>query len=634
MKKNCFINLPVPACRAYIQHTYNHRIELTFLLVYDSFRTITNLLLTNADFRLFIDDAATIGRQVFADTAFSLSTAAEEAGKKVEPSEEEKEQTKKPDGDPRGKPTAEDVRQEFAEVSEATEDGIAHAGKDAVKSAEENFSGEQKNVLFQRLKVVVTNLRQRDDYSAATSTVSYLIQHYGRVYSRAMDTAVETAQEEVDVNAELRRATQSFWDLVSSFGDREQWELLKERFHAVMEHAGKDPEFENLMADLGGSLQRLLMDPNFFDSADADMDRLKEKTKEIKSESSLLQDVDSFLVQVKRTLRTVPEDKTLGKLIVLSRVIFDLLVKDYGSDTSNLFQDLIHVFLPLLIRSIQHIPIPRLEISVPEMDLLLENLVLEPGYTVNSSSFLPYKVRFSANRDMDITKLNSKTIAAGSRNVISLSLSGLSVSAAELGYWIRVRNIPFFPFSDEGLANFALDERGIDISMDVEINPQRLGRLLALRVVRVHVHKLDYTIQNSRWSFVWWLVTPFLKHMIRRVLEKKLAEQIVSIVHTVNRELVFARERLRATRIANPPDLATFVKAVLARFQPDADPDIHTRVGVDAPDQGVFEGVYAPGSVVKLWHEEAERAQEARDSDEQVTGINASWRSDVFDPVL
>lgn len=634
MKKNCFINLPVPACRAYIQHTYNHRIELTFLLVYDSFRTITNLLLTNADFRLFIDDAATIGRQVFADTAFSLSTAAEEAGKKVEPSEEEKEQTKKPDGDPRGKPTAEDVRQEFAEVSEATEDGIAHAGKDAVKSAEENFTGEQKNALFQRLKVVVTNLRQRDDYSAATSTVSYLIQHYGRVYSRAMDTAVETAQEEVDVNAELRRATQSFWDLVSSFGDREQWELLKERFHAVMEHAGKDPEFENLMADLGGSLQRLLMDPNFFDSADADMDRLKEKTKEIKSESSLLQDVDSFLVQVKRTLRTVPEDKTLGKLIVLSRVIFDLLVKDYGSDTSNLFQDLIHVFLPLLIRSIQHIPIPRLEISVPEMDLLLENLVLEPGYTVNSSSFLPYKVRFSANRDMDITKLNSKTIAAGSRNVISLSLSGLSVSAAELGYWIRVRNIPFFPFSDEGLANFALDERGIDISMDVEINPQRLGRLLALRVVRVHVHKLDYTIQNSRWSFVWWLVTPFLKHMIRRVLEKKLAEQIVSIVHTVNRELVFARERLRATRIANPPDLATFVKAVLARFQPDADPDIHTRVGVDAPDQGVFEGVYAPGSVVKLWHEEAERAQEARDSDEQVTGINASWRSDVFDPVL
>lgn len=571
---------------------------------------------------------------MFADTAFSLSTAAEEAGKKIGPSEEEKEEIKKPDSGAGDKPTTEQVRQEFTEVSEVAEDGIAQAGKDAVKSAEENFSGEQKNALFERLKAVVTNLRQRDDYSAATSTVSYLIQHYGKVYSHAMDATLDVAQDEVDVNAELRQAAQSFWNLISSFGDREQWELLKDRFHGVMEHAGRDPEFENLMVDLGDSLQRLLMDPSFFDSAEGDMDRLKEKTKDIKSESTLIQDIDAFLVQVKHTLRTVPEDKTLAKLIAMSRLIFDLLVKDYGDDTSNLFQDLVHVFLPLLIRSIQHIPIPRLEISGPEMDLLLENIVLEPGYTVNNSSFLPHKVRFSANRDMEITRNNSKSITTGSRNIISLSMDGLTVSAAELGYWIRLRNTPFCGFIDEGIANFALDERGIDISMDIEINPQSLGRLLSVRMVRIHVHKLDYTIQQGRWSLLWWLVSPFLKHMVRRVLEKKIAEEIVSMVHKANRELVFARERLRATRIAKPEDLTTFIKAVLARFQPGGDPNVYTRVGVDAPGEGVFKGVYAPGSVVKLWHEEEERARQARESDDQVIGIDAGWRNEIFDPVL
>lgn len=601
---------------------------------YDSFRTIANLLLTNADFRTFIHDVATIGRQVFADTASSLSTAAEEAGKKIEPSEEEKEEIKKPDTSRGGRPTAEQVRQEFTEAAEVTEDGIARAGKDAAKSAEENLSGEQKNALFERLKAVVANLRKRDDYSAATSTVSYLIQHYGKVYSRAMDTALDIAQDEVDVNSELRHAAESFWNLISSFGERKHWELLRERFHGVMEHAGKDPEFENLMVDLGDSLQRLLMDPSFFDSADRDMDRLKEKTNDIKSESSLLRNIDAFLVQVKQTLRTVPEDKTLGKLIVMSRVIFDHVVRDYGGDTSSLFHDLAHVFLPLLIRSIQHIPIPRLEISVPEMDLLLENVVLEPGHTVNYSSFLPYKVRFSANRDMELTRTHSKGLATSSKNVISLSMTGLTVSAAELGYWVRLRNTPFFGFIDEGIANFALDKRGLDISTDIEINPQSVGRLLALRVVRVHVHKLDYTIQKGRWSFVWWLLTPFLKHMVRRVFEKKIAEGIVSMVHTANRELVFARERLRATRVASPEDLTTFIKAVLARFHPAGDPDVYTRVGVDAPGGGVFKGIYAPGSVVKLWHEEAERARQARESDDQLIGIDAGWRNDIFDPVL
>ncbi|KAK2762656.1 hypothetical protein FQN54_000830 [Arachnomyces sp. PD_36] len=601
---------------------------------YDSFRTITNLLLTNADFRMFIDDIATIGRQVFADTAFSVSTAAEDAGKKIEPSEEEIDATKKPDGNQEGPPTGEHVRQELEEISEATQDGVARAGQDAVKSAEENLSGEQKNSLFERLKAVVASLRKRDDYSTATSTVTYLIQHYGKVYSRAVDTTIDIAQDEVDVNSELRNATQSFWNVISSFGDRQQWEVLGEKFHRVMEHAGKDPEFENLMVDVGDSLQRLLMDPSFFDSADMDMNRLKEKSKDIKSESPLIQDVDTFLAQAKQTLRTVPEDKTLRKLTALSRVIYDLLVKDYGADSSNLFQDLLHVFLPLLIRGVQHVPIPRLEISVPELDLLLENVVLEPGHTVRQSSFLPYKVRLSANRDMELRKTHSKSIATDSRNIISLSMSGLSVSAEELGYWVRLRNMPFFGFRDEGIANFALDERGIDISMEIEINTESLGRMLALRAVRVHIHKLDYTIQKSRWSLMWWLVRPFLKHMVRRVLEKKIAESIVAAVHTANRELVFARERLRATRVANPQDLTTFVKAVLARLRPRENPDVYTRVGVEAPREGVFEGVYAPGSVVKLWHEEEERMREARESGDQVGGIDDSWRNEVFNPAL
>lgn len=570
---------------------------------------------------------------MFADTAFSLSTAAEEAGKKIEPSEEEREAARQPDGDPEGPPTGEHVRQELVEVSEAAENGVAHTAQDAVKSAEENFSGEQKNALLERLKAVVTNLRKRDDYSAATSTITYLIQHYAKVYSRAVDTTLDIAQDEVDVNSELRQAARRFWDLISSFGDRRQWELLEERFHSVMEHAGKDPEFENLMIDLGDSLQRLLTDPSFFDSPDVDINRLKEKSKDIGSESSLLQDIDSFLAQVKRTLRTVPEDKTLRKLLAVSRVIFDVLVKDYGTDTSHLFQDLIHVFLPLLIRSIQHVPIPRLEISAPEIDLLLENVVLEPGHSVRQSSFLPYRVRFSANRDMELTKTHSKSIATGSKNVISLSMSGLSVSATELGYWVRLRKMPFCGLSDEGLANFALDERGIDISMDIEINPQSLGRMLCLRAVRVHVHKLDYAIQKSPWSLVWFLLRPFLKHMVRRVLEKKIAEVIVSMVHTANRELVFARERLRATRVANPPDLTTFIKAVLARFRPRENPDLYTRVGVDEPGEGVFRGVYAPGSVVKLWHEEEERARQARESGDRVAGTDDSWRNDIFNPV-
>ncbi|RJE16955.1 hypothetical protein PHISCL_10708, partial [Aspergillus sclerotialis] len=114
---------------------------------------------------------------------------------------------------------------------------------------------------------------------------------------------------------------------------------------------------------------------------------------------------------------------------------------------------------------------------------------------------------------------------------------------------------------------------------------------------------------------------------IRRVLEKKIAEEVVGAAVAVNRELVFARERLRAARIANPKDVASFVRAVLARLKP-SDSNVETNVGIDESGSNVFKDIYTPGSIPRLWHEEAQRAEEAA---EQGIQRAETWRSDLFD---
>jgi len=117
-----------------------------------------------------------------------------------------------------------------------------------------------------------------------------------------------------------------------------------------------------------------------------------------------------------------------------------------------------------------------------------------------------------------------------------------------------------------------------------------------------------------------------LRPLIRKTLEMQLAAAIGEGLQAANRELLYARERLRATRIADPDDLKTFFKAVLARLTPPEDPDFQARVGVASPGKGVFDGVYAPGSVVKLWNEEATQAdQRIREND------SGGWRNSVFD---
>lgn len=582
-----------------------------------------SLILTNSDFRLFLGDLGTVGRQVFADTAFSLSAVAEEAGNKLEPSQEQSKAIQKPGADEGPPPGAEDLGGEVADVSKIVGNGFVKTGHDALSSLQDNVSGEQKETLLNRLKEAVIKLRKRNDYSDSVSTIGVLIKRYALAYSRAADETVKTAQHDVDTNPALDTAVKNFWSLISSFGDKNQWEALERKVNKVMEHSQKDPEFESLMTDVGNSVQKLLTDPDFFSSADKKIKELREKAKEVDTESTLRKDVEDALTQMQVTFQSVLDDEDISKLITTSTRIFNILSPVHVATNKDLVDDSIHVFIPLLLQAIQYVPIPRLEVSVPEIDLLLENLIIEPGRTVNNTSFLPYKLRIETYNDLEIRKAKFRTTSAVT-SLVTVKVDGLSVRADEVGFWLRAHS-GIFRLADEGIMSFQLDERGIDIALDIEIGQEKLEKILTLKAVRVHVHKLSYRLRKSKFSWLAWLIKPILRPIVRKVLEKQVATAIADGIHAANRELLYARERLRATRISDPQDIRTFVKAIITRLTPAEDPDVYTAVGV-TPSEGVFKGVYAPGSVVKLWEEEARQAGERID-DYSAKG----WRNEIFD---
>ena len=594
---------------------------------YESFKTVGSLLLTNSDFRLFVNDVSTIGRQVLSDTAFSLSGAAEEAGKKLEISDEEAQKISGAGADSSETPTTNGLSSEAADAAKIIGNGVAEVGKDAVTSAQENFSGDQGETLLYRLQSTVKTLRQRTDYKESVSTLAQLIKRYAVIYSRAADSTLKTLEEDLGTNHELDQAVHNFWLLVSSFGDKQQWEQLEQDWKSVMAHTSKDPQFESFMGDFGDSVQTMLTDPDFFNNVDQRLGELKEKAAKLGDDSDFKTDLDRFLQQTQLTVKSIIEDDDVNGLVTTAGRIFHIVSPPSKIANPDLLTDAINTFLPMAIRLIQYIPIPRLEISVPEMDLLLENVVFEPGRNVNSTSFLPFKVNVTSRNDLEIRKAHSKKVVSKVSSLMTVSIAGLSIAAQDMGFWVR-GHPGWFRFADEGIASFWLDERGIDISLDLEVGREKLEQILTLKAVRVHVHKLDYSLRQSKLSWFGWLFKPFLKHMIRRSLEKSIAENIAETLHSWNRELVFARERLRATRIADPQDIVTFVKAVMARLAPPEDPDVYTRFGVDAPSHGVFKNVYAPGSIVKVWHEEALQA-EANIEEGDVRG--SAWRNDIFD---
>ncbi|GAW21307.1 hypothetical protein ANO14919_108260 [Xylariales sp. No.14919] len=591
---------------------------------YESLRTVGSLLLTNPEFRTFIGDLTVVGREVFSDSAFALRDAADQAGKNIEPSSEAQEHVKHHDtnGEP---PSTEDLKNEVQNVAKAVAVSGDHVASAAIDSAKDRISQDEGQALLKRLQATVLNLRKRKDYSDSVSTLALLLKRYALVYSRAAEEIAETAQSDVAENRETDRALANLWEFIKSFGDRKAWEKCEELLQKVVSHKDQDPEFEDLMQQVGDSVQKLLTDPDFLGNVDEKIKGLREKSEQVGPESSSLRhDIDELLQQLSLTLQSVLRDTDVHNLVTTTIRLFGVLFPPHRVTNPDLTQDAFHVFIPLLIAAIQYVPIPRLEVSTPAIDLLLENLVIEPGRTVNHTSFLPYRLKIETYNDVEIRKARFRT-SASSKHLMLIKIDGLSARADEVGFWLRAHS-GLFRLADEGIASFALDERGVDVHLEVEIGRERLEQILTLRGVRVRVHKLDYKLRKSRFSWLGWLIRPLLRPILKATMEAQLATAIADLLHAGNRELLYARERLRATRIANPDDLWTFLKAVAARLRPAEDPDLYTRVGLDQPGEGAFRGVYAPGSVVRIWHEQAQRAGDRVEEFEA-----GGWRNDVFD---
>ncbi|KFY26076.1 hypothetical protein V493_04285 [Pseudogymnoascus sp. VKM F-4281 (FW-2241)] len=610
-----------------IQAATSTNVRVDASTAYESIRTIGSLLLTNSDFRMFLQDLNVLGRQVLADTANELSEAAEIAATQIEPPDSQSQALKEPGNEEWSPPTTGDLLDEATEITDSVVDGVKSTGQAAEDSLKDKLHGEEKDSLLFRLKSAVTKLRKRNDYSESVSVIGLLIKRYAKIYSRAADETIGTLQDEFETNQELDRAVELGWQLLSSFGKKEAWVELERRFKKVIEHAQTDAEFESVMDDAASSIQDILMDPGFFESSayknrDAKWNRTGSTTL-----SPLRQDIDRLLEQARLTCETVVNDDDISKLLRDSLRIWGILSPLQGGTNDELLVDTYSVFIPLLIQAIQYIPIPRLEVSAPEIDLLLENLILEPGRTINHTSFLPFKLNINTNNDLTIRKARYRTTSSLT-SLVTVNLQGLSIRADEVGFWLRAHK-GLLRLADEGIASMELDDRGIDIAMDFEIGKDHIEKILSLRNVKVKIHHLNYSLRRSKFACLAWIFKPIVRRIIRKVLERKLSSAIEDGIHAANRELVYARERLRATRISDPKDLHTFVRAIITRLIPEEDPDLYTNIGLvgGANERGnVFAGVYAPGSIVKLWQEEAQEAGE-RVEDNEVRG----WRNEIFD---
>ncbi len=101
--------------------------------------------MTNSDFRLFLCDLGTVGREVFQDTPFALADVSRDAGKRLEPSPKEQQALKEPEsnaGDVGSvPPSSQDLGGDVAQVADVVAGGAAKVLAEAERSLADKMHG-------------------------------------------------------------------------------------------------------------------------------------------------------------------------------------------------------------------------------------------------------------------------------------------------------------------------------------------------------------------------------------------------------------------------------------------------------------------------------------------------------------
>ncbi|TGZ77290.1 hypothetical protein EX30DRAFT_374732 [Ascodesmis nigricans] len=622
----------------------------------EAVKTVAELLMGNREFRGLVEDVVTVARLIVSDTAEVAGEKVKDVAEVVRPEKEELEgvgegamdggqtypgvlpaqaRMMRETGPAGGKHQArrpDSPEQQLKDVAEAVEEGIVETAQEAVDSTEHALKdGHRGEALLERLKRTVLKLRAQADYTDSVNIISTLLKRYAIAYSRSISAPAEHAASAVHTNSALDEAASRLWSVITSFGDKTAWDELLRRWGQLLSHLTSDIQFEALMNEIGDTISDILTNPSFADSSalDKKLQRLRDLAGGFDTgpTGSLKTDLDTLLSQCLTVLSTIAQDPALTSLTISATAILDTVSPPQSPHTFNpdLASDLTHVLAPRLLELLQHIPLLRLTVCTRTLTLLLENIILEPGDTIAHSSFFPHNVRIDTLNALELRKHPRRYTSSGTTTT-TITLRGLTLRAEEIGYYIRLSSPSLSWLGagmwDEGIISIFLDDRGIDLTLTITFSRSSADNIIALRDVAVKVNTLNYTLHRSRFRWLVWPAKPLLRPIIRRILKSQLESGIRELARTVNREVVFARERLRAVRVARPRSWGRFVRAVASRFRAPEGGEVEVRVG---RGEGRLEGRYAPGSLVGLWEREGEGAGEwVR------VGGEGGWRNRVF----
>ncbi|GAA5902285.1 hypothetical protein JCM5296_003972 [Sporobolomyces johnsonii] len=554
-----------------------------------SLHQLLSLLLTSNELRNLLADSINLFRDLFADAAENVADvtiqatrASKKAARKARPSEKERQEKKLPtDGYEHWEDVVaagQDVRKSIKRGAEDKRDEMLKQGVKELRKAkeyiEEELPTDAKDAVIERFKAIINEIQSQPEYSEAVNTLSRLARKYFELSKESLVDAAQASTAkldgDLDPNAEAQNAVSLLRQIVESFTG--SLEPALQTGDKLYNHIKGDERIQQCWKEFDQLVERCINDPGYVTTSKASrrFDTIYDRAREIvESNADWKRDANAFISEMQKLLSHAANDKALlavgDACEKLGESLADFAhtgVNVVGVDGGDLWKDVSQVFLPRLLGALKQVPLPRVEYTSEDLDLIVDNIRFE------SASFIPDAAHFKTNLDYS-TKKGYAAYASEFSTHTTLSFAGLRMQATNISYYIA-KKTGWIGLEDSGLLDVFIGSQdpkaddGLDVTLILEnAHDDDRESFFRLKKVEVNIEGFDIGIRQSSHPIRNWLARGALRSYMELKVKEVLEEQIAAGFQQLDQQLFLLQYKATAARAAAPDPLA-FLRAIFA----------------------------------------------------------------------
>ncbi|WVO22981.1 uncharacterized protein IAS62_004325 [Cryptococcus decagattii] len=489
----------------------------------------------------------------------------------------------------------------------------------------DEFPEERRDQFIYRLKKVVVECQGHKDYQEAMTWLLDTLENYKGHAKHVANKGAESAQTVANDPA-VGDSTIQFRTLLERFANGKSLDNVFSALDQIYTDVQNDSELREWFTTFNDYMHRVLLEPGYI--LDEDSDREAKELRE--SGRKFFQDKykghqELLFDELQVWLTAFGEDPLNERLgDDIKRFCKDLLFNHEGNLTfkPKLWNDVRQVLLPMLLKQVNYVPIPRAEYSDNSIDLVIEDLILSgpnlfPNIvhieSFNSFTFSPYP---KLNQTMD-----------NQHHKFRLSLSQIQADIRDVAFAFR-RKSGWPKLSDHGLADVILAGKGISIDVELESIENRRDTVFKTNFVHVSIDTLKFSIRNSKHD----LLYKFIKSTATGLIKKAITAAVQNAMHTalghLDEQLVEVRNRVEEAKQSDETTRTQALKDLYARKKESA----HEKKAAADEKTGTFKIITDRDSQLnpELTHDGGKSWAKRAFKVEDTAHTGKEWRSPAF----